>query len=194
MTSYTQSGQFFFHYTTREAAFPRILPERRLRLSPCSRMRDPLEAKAPALASGLTVPEDPGVQEEMGRAYFEARDEIARLRRQTKLLSLTIDAPGYDANTSPTLGVAGPERACGSNIPSSIRASVCSFVETRSSRWCSHSFRSVRPGLARERSDTARRAWPSRPRRRCYSEKALPGHRSRKNTSAALRRNSSSRS
>src|ERR1039458_3991954 len=94
MTSYTQSGQFFFHYTTREAAFSHILPERRLRLSPYSRMRDPLEAKAPALASGLTVPEDPGVQEEMGRAYFEARDEIARLRRQTKLLSLTIDAPG----------------------------------------------------------------------------------------------------
>jgi hypothetical protein len=96
MTSYTEPGQFFCHYTTREAAFSHILPERRLRLSPYSRMRDPLEAKAPALASGLTVPEDPRVQEEMGRAYFEARDEIARLRRQTKLLSLTIDALGYD--------------------------------------------------------------------------------------------------
>jgi hypothetical protein len=96
MTSYTESGQFFFHYTTREAAFTHILPERRLRLSPYSRMRDPLEAKAPAVASGLAVPEDPAAQDEMGRAFFEARDEIARLRRQTKLLSLTVDAHGYD--------------------------------------------------------------------------------------------------
>lgn len=36
-------GKYFFHYTTRDAAFGGILLSRRLRLSPYGVMRDPLE-------------------------------------------------------------------------------------------------------------------------------------------------------
>jgi hypothetical protein len=41
---------YIFHYTTRDAAFGHIIPERRLRLSPYRRMRDPLESKDPGCA------------------------------------------------------------------------------------------------------------------------------------------------
>jgi hypothetical protein len=34
-------GKYFFHYTTRDAAFGGILPSRSLRLSPYGAMRDP---------------------------------------------------------------------------------------------------------------------------------------------------------
>jgi hypothetical protein len=54
-----EAGSYFFHYTTREAAFEYILPERQLRLSPYARMRDPLKAQAPWLGEGLAVPARP---------------------------------------------------------------------------------------------------------------------------------------
>ena len=37
-------GDYLYHYTTREAAFEHILPDRTLLLSPAHRMRDPLES------------------------------------------------------------------------------------------------------------------------------------------------------
>src|ERR1700758_1592285 len=90
-----EAGDYFFHYTTREAAFEHILPERQLRLSLYLRMRDPLEAQAPWLGAGLTVPEDPREEEKLHQAHFEAQRKLAELRAEAKLLSLTIDASGY---------------------------------------------------------------------------------------------------
>ena len=42
---YGERDEFFFHFTTAEAAFEFILPDRLLRLSPHSLLRDPLEYK-----------------------------------------------------------------------------------------------------------------------------------------------------
>jgi len=43
---YGKPRDYFFHYTTREAAFAHILPERQLRLSPYSKVNDPMESKS----------------------------------------------------------------------------------------------------------------------------------------------------
>lgn len=91
--SYQEYGGYFFHYTTRQAAFEHIIPDGKLRLSPYSRMRDPLEAKGPDMAAGFSVPPDQQVEEAMQRAYMEARPLIRQHLANTKLLSLTIDAP-----------------------------------------------------------------------------------------------------
>jgi Protein of unknown function (DUF2971) len=88
-------GEYFFHYTSRDAAFEHILPERRLRLSPYARMRDPLEAKAPNFGAAMTVPPNEVEVDEMNHVWFEARELVGRKRAEAKLLSLTIDATDY---------------------------------------------------------------------------------------------------
>ncbi|MGO9902647.1 MAG: DUF2971 domain-containing protein [Solirubrobacteraceae bacterium] len=80
-------GDYFFHYTKRGAAFEDILPRRRLRLSPALRMRDPLESN-PAFVL-------PDIVDVTG---LEASDRLQQLRRCSKVLSLTIDARGYDGD------------------------------------------------------------------------------------------------
>ena len=49
-------GDYFFHYTTRDAAFGHILPTRKLRMSPYSAMRDPLEKQEVAVPWQLLGP------------------------------------------------------------------------------------------------------------------------------------------
>lgn len=96
-------GRYLFHYTRWDTASEAIIPSGKLRLSPYLRMRDPLEALAPMLGAGVSYA--PGNQEAangMGRAHDEAQEELGRLRRCTKVLSMTADAawaaqlPEYD--------------------------------------------------------------------------------------------------
>lgn len=87
-----EPGSCFFHYTSREAAFEHILPERRLRFSPYKRMRDPLEAQAPSLGAGMMVPDDPVEADQLQVTYMQARELLAARRAEAKLLSLTVDA------------------------------------------------------------------------------------------------------
>lgn len=88
-------GNYFFHYTTGEAAFAHILPERRLRLSPYSRMRDPLESKL-SLMPPDEWPADVPSDGTMPQFWFDAAERIGLIRTCTKLLSLTVDdGPSY---------------------------------------------------------------------------------------------------
>ena len=91
-------GEHFFHYTTREAVFEHILPERRLRLSPYAWMRDPLEAQPPSLNATMAVPETEEALEELHYLQSDASDLVAKRRAEAKLLSLTIDASDYESS------------------------------------------------------------------------------------------------
>ena len=92
-------GDFFFHYTSREAAFDHILPTGRLRLSPYDRVNDPLENQPWRFAGAFFIDEaspDPQAPE---RAYFEFDREARVIWGSAKLLALTVDAPpdtGYE--------------------------------------------------------------------------------------------------
>jgi hypothetical protein len=90
---YNEHDRYFFHYTTRDAAFEHIIPERRMRLSPYRLMGDPLEASGPQLAGSFWIPQEPDAEEDLQTAYFEAVAEVQKVRGQTKMLSLTVDAP-----------------------------------------------------------------------------------------------------
>ena len=90
-----QPGDFFFHYTTRQAAFQHILPALQLRLSPALVMRDPLESN-PALVSGSWyVSDDPKAQRAVEATVMQASLDLQQLRRCSKVLCLTIDALDY---------------------------------------------------------------------------------------------------
>jgi hypothetical protein len=91
--AYGEHGQFFFHYTTADTAFRHILPSGELRLSPYSRMRDPLEAKAWHMSVvGFRGDED---RDSEFRRFWELQEWVYRAREQSKLLSLSIDGPHY---------------------------------------------------------------------------------------------------
>jgi hypothetical protein len=81
-------GKWLYHYTTTETALVHILPMRRLRLGPFSRMRDPREHKQ-------WVPGAIGRYEGDAKAlmpnYAEAVLRLNLLRDEFKLLSLTLD-------------------------------------------------------------------------------------------------------
>jgi hypothetical protein len=49
----TQTGRYFYHYTTWQTAFERIIPNGTLQLSPYSTMRDPLESHELMLARSV---------------------------------------------------------------------------------------------------------------------------------------------
>ncbi|HUA43766.1 MAG TPA: DUF2971 domain-containing protein [Solirubrobacteraceae bacterium] len=89
-----QPDRYFYHYTTWHTASEHILPTGQLRLSPYHLMSDPLEAEAPAIGAGVTLP--PGDDEalrESGLAHVEAQAILSRLRQNSKLLSLGVDSP-----------------------------------------------------------------------------------------------------
>lgn len=84
--------KYFFHYTTREAAFSHILPSGKLRFSTYEAMRDPLENRGWRFTGewGLD-PADPDAPEKEFILFDGAAQAI---RRQSRLLALTVDAPG----------------------------------------------------------------------------------------------------
>lgn len=75
------------HYTTGEAAFDHILPERRLRLSPYGLMGDPAENKdiQPSISSSRDG-------SEADRAIEEAYAQLKTVRDAMRVLSLSTDA------------------------------------------------------------------------------------------------------
>ena len=92
-----EDGTWLFHYTTRRAAFEDILPKKRMRFSPYTEMRDPLENKW-LFNSSYTIPtgmpdDDPN-HPDRTQAFLEAR--AAAIRESAKVLSLTLDAPGFE--------------------------------------------------------------------------------------------------
>jgi len=96
-------GKYFFHYTTREAAFGGILPSRRLRLSPYGAMRDPLENQQWHFTfSGRGARDDATViADDAEQTEFERRAN-QESRARSHLLSLTIDAePQPDGERPP---------------------------------------------------------------------------------------------
>jgi hypothetical protein len=90
---------FFFHYTTRDAAFGGILPSGKLRMSRYSTMRDPLENKDWRWGGSYWVEpdrdEDEGAQEHL-TALYDFIDAADKVKASARLLSLTIDAPKED--------------------------------------------------------------------------------------------------
>jgi hypothetical protein len=89
-------GAYFFHYTTREAAFEHILQEGKLRLSPYFRMRDPLEAQPPSMSASMMVGPDLDALSALSGTHVEAQALLGQRRRETKLLSLTVDDLEYE--------------------------------------------------------------------------------------------------
>jgi hypothetical protein len=92
-----EHGAWLFHYTTRKAAFEHILPTKRLRFSPYTEMRDPLENKW-LFNSSYTVPtgmrdDDPN-HPARAQSFLEARAAV--IRESAKVLSLTLDAEGFE--------------------------------------------------------------------------------------------------
>jgi len=85
----TQPGTRLGHYTTASAAFERILPEHRLRLSPYSRMRDPAENRN--LTPIVSYFVDPQAELEQQQTFWKTRDMLIAKRNRMRLLSLTRD-------------------------------------------------------------------------------------------------------
>lgn len=85
------------HYTTAEAAFAHIIPSERLRLSPYSKMSDPLENRELAFGGGVWRDD-----EDAEEKYARVVEMITRQRDLTRLLSFTVDATeGYDPGDVP---------------------------------------------------------------------------------------------
>jgi len=84
------------HYTTAEAAFEHIVPSGELRLSPYSRMRDPLENHDLAFGGA-------GFRTDIiDETYSRVMDMIRRTRNEVRLLSFTVDATeGYSERDTP---------------------------------------------------------------------------------------------
>jgi len=87
----TQPGTRLGHYTTAKAAFGDILPKRRLRLGPYSRVRDPAENKN--LTPIISYFVNPQAEQEQQKAYFKTREMLMAKRAHMRLLSLTRDVP-----------------------------------------------------------------------------------------------------
>lgn len=95
--SYGTPGELLFHYTTAAIAFENILPDGKLRLSPYSSMRDPLEAQHWPEPVTYWVDDSNPDQEalELGRMSV-----VVAAKSTAKLLSLTVDAD-YGEDTDP---------------------------------------------------------------------------------------------
>jgi hypothetical protein len=84
--------QCYFHYTGRAAAFDHILPDRRLRFSTYSRMRDPLEHLDWRIGGAwFPDPADPHAGERNFAGFAEA---VHQIKDMARLLAMTVDAPG----------------------------------------------------------------------------------------------------
>jgi hypothetical protein len=96
--------QFFFHYTNREAAFEHILPRGQIRLSPYTRVNDPLENKPWLFPAAYFVDEESEEPHRPEIAYFEFLRGAQTIWESAKLLALTVDAPpeaGYAGSAEP---------------------------------------------------------------------------------------------
>lgn len=94
--------RYFFHYTTREAAFGGILPSRFLRLSPYGAMRDPLENQQWRFTfTGRGARDDATVIADVAeQTEFEERAN-QETKARSHLLSLTVDVDPEDGGERP---------------------------------------------------------------------------------------------
>jgi hypothetical protein len=83
--------QLLYHYTSAEVALDNVLPARTLRLNAYSVMRDPLENKELPLMLRYSTPGSPD-----RLPLRRAQEFVSGLRNQMRILSLTMDAAGYD--------------------------------------------------------------------------------------------------
>jgi hypothetical protein len=95
--SYGNPGELLFHYTTAATAFEKILPDGKIRLSPYSLMRDPLEAQHwPEPSAYWENPSEANQDAlELGRTVV-----VVAAKAASRLLSLTVDAD-YGDDTEP---------------------------------------------------------------------------------------------
>lgn len=93
---YGNPGDFYFHFTSAEAAFEFILPDRLLRLSPHSVLRDPLEYKEWSFGDFAGGYWSANLSDPDALALLaDATEKLNGLRKQIKVLALTVDPPGY---------------------------------------------------------------------------------------------------
>lgn len=85
-------GEFFFHYTKADTAFGAIVPDRSLRLSPYNLMDDPFEAQDWMIGGTGFVGEEDNLTEQ----FMERFALINEAKAATKVLSLSVDANGYE--------------------------------------------------------------------------------------------------
>lgn len=81
--------KYFFHYTTREAAFEHIIRSNKLRFSRYLDMRDPLENKHWSFIAGSSGDDEEAETD----AYWRFRALAIQVQRAARLLSLTVDEP-----------------------------------------------------------------------------------------------------
>jgi hypothetical protein len=89
-------GEFFFHYTKADTAFGAILrgaASPQVRLSPYRLMDDPYESKDWMIGATARVDEDDNVFEQQA---LERLTLINKAKDATKVLSLSVDAEGYE--------------------------------------------------------------------------------------------------
>jgi hypothetical protein len=109
--------EFFFHYTSRDAAFGGILPSGKLLMSRYSTMRDPLENKDWRWGGSYWVEPDrvdddeekDGGEKERLTALYDFMDAAEKVKASARLLSLTIDAPKDQFDTPRTGSDLGSE-------------------------------------------------------------------------------------
>jgi len=83
--------QLLYHYTRAETALRFILPDKALRLNPYRSMRDPLENKELPLMLRYS-----NAAETERLPLRRAQERISDVRDQMRILSLTMDASGYE--------------------------------------------------------------------------------------------------
>ena len=88
-----ERDKYFFHYTTREAAFAHILPEQSLKFSRYLDMRDPLENKYWRFLAGGWGHATEAESQQQVAGYLAFDDTAKHIRERSFLLSLTVDSP-----------------------------------------------------------------------------------------------------
>ena len=91
---YGDIGKFFFHYTKADTAFRHILPSGKLRLSSYGRMQDPPEAHP--WTFGASYSPDAIDNSTAAERLMQLSDLANQVKDSAKLLSLTVDAPGWE--------------------------------------------------------------------------------------------------
>lgn len=93
--------QYFFHYTTREAALEHIVPTGLIRLSPYRNVNDPLENQPWRLAGSMFL-EGVDSEHQVDQAFVDATHEAVTIWGSARMVALTRDAPeaaGYDEDS-----------------------------------------------------------------------------------------------
>lgn len=96
--AYGEPGELLFHYTRAATAFERILPDKKIRLSPYASMRDPLEAQHWPEPPAYFVDPDNELQDQLELARLAV---VVQAKAAARLVSLTVDADDYREDTEP---------------------------------------------------------------------------------------------